>query len=106
MRKKKTNKIDIESLDYCIVRTYSAGVFAGYVDRNIKGKELTVYEAVRLWQWFGASLSQVSVDGFVDPDKCKIAITVSEVDLKEVIEIIPCTIKAKESIIKVRRWQL
>ena len=44
--------------NYKIVRTYSAGVFAGtLVSRN--GKEVVLENARRLWYWAGAaSLSQ------------------------------------------------
>ena len=47
---------------YVIVRTYSAGVFAGYLDSR-KGKEAVVLNARRIHYWDGAaSLSQLAVD--------------------------------------------
>jgi hypothetical protein len=93
-----------EGLKYVIVRTYSAGVFAGYL-ANKEGKEVTLYTARRIWNWHGAaSLSQLAVDGTSCPDKCKFPCAVPEVVLTEAIEIIPCTEKAKESIQKVKIW--
>ena len=92
-------------MKYCIVRTYSAGVFAGYIDRKKNKPENIVYEAIRLWQWFGASLSQIANDGFVDESKCQIPETVNEVSLTGIIEVIPCTAKAKKSIQGIKRWK-
>ena len=95
-----------KGLTYCIVRTFSAGVFAGDFDRKTKGKEGTVYNARRIWYWAGAaSLSQLSNDGVKKPDDCKFAQIVKEVDLKEIIEVIPCTTKAEENIKGVGVWQ-
>ena len=94
-----------EGMEYCIIRTYSAGVFAGWVDRKIKGKQNTIYDARRIWFWDGAnSLSQLAVDGTSKPGNCKFPVQVSELDLTEIIEIIPCTKKAKESIEGVPVW--
>ena len=89
---------------YCIIRTYSAGVFAGWIDRNVKGKENTIYNARRLWKWSGAlDCSQLAMHGIDKPDDCKFS-NVSEVDLKEIIEITPCTEKSKKSIESVKEW--
>lgn len=95
-----------KGLEFCIVRTYSAGVFAGWYDRKTKGKEGKIIDSRRLWYWDGAaSLSQLANNGTVSPDKCKFPEIVQETDLKEIIEIIPCTEKAKESILSVRVWK-
>lgn len=89
---------------YAIVRTYSAGVFAGYIDSR-SGKEAQVSDARRLWYWDGAaSLSQLAVDGVSKPDNCKFPTPVPSVTLTEVIEIIPCTEAARLSIAAVPVW--
>ena len=94
-----------KGLEYCIVRTYSAGVFAGYFDRKIKGKEGTVFNARRLWRWEGsASLSQFAKEGTSKPTECKFPCEVDEIDLKEIIEVLPCLKKAKDSIDAVPIW--
>ena len=99
-------KIQNKGKEYCIVRTYSAGVFAGDFDRKIKGKEGTVFNARRIWFWDGAaSLSQLANEGTNKPDQCKFAQIVAEVDLKEIIEVIPCTKIARENIQKVKVWE-
>lgn len=90
---------------YCIVRTYSAGAFAGYIkERN--GKEGVVTQARRLWYWSGAaSLSQLALEGVKRPAECKFPAEVPEVTLTEIIEILPCTEEAKKSITRVPVWQ-
>ena len=96
----------LDGKEYCIVRTYSAGVFAGYIDRDsIKDQSATVYQARRIWYWAGAaSLSQLSVDGTSKPDACKFPCEVAEVTLTQIIEVIPCTEKARTSINEVKAW--
>ena len=98
-------KKNIKGLEYCIVRTYSAGVFAGYFDRKTKGREGTVFGARRLWYWKGAnSLSELSISGVSSPNDCKFAAVLAEVDLKEIIEVIPCSKVAQECIASVKVW--
>jgi len=98
----KAEKID--GMRYCIVRTYSAGVFAGYVKDRI-GKEGVVVKSRRLWRWSGAaSLSQLAVDGTNAPNECKFPCEVATTELTEIIEVIECTEKAKKSISEVAIW--
>jgi len=98
----KAKKLD--GLEYCMVRTYSAGVFAGYVVKE-DGKEVTLKNARRIFRWHGAaSLSQLAVDGTSKPSECKFPCEVEEVRLKEVIEMIPITEKARKSIKGVPIW--
>ena len=95
-----------KGLKYCIVRTYSAGVFAGYV-KNRKGKEATLLNARRLWYWDGAaSLSELAMHGVALPENCKFPCAVEEVQLTEVIEVIPATVKAQKSIEGVKEWKM
>ena len=73
--------------DYVIVRTYTAGVFFGHLaSRN--GQEVVLKDARRLWMWDGAaSLSQLAVDGTVNPSGCKFPTAVPEITLLQAIEI-------------------
>jgi hypothetical protein len=90
---------------YVIVRTHSAGVFAGtLVSRD--GKEVQLADARRLWYWAGAaSLSQLAVDGTSKPKECKFPIAVPSVTLTEAIEILDVTPKAETSIKGVPAWR-
>jgi hypothetical protein len=89
---------------YCIVRTYSAGVFAGTL-KSRKGMEVVVTDARRLWFWSGAaSLSQVAQEGVKNPKQCKFPVPAREVLLTQAIEILPATPEARVSIESVPIW--
>ena len=95
----------LDDMEYCMVRTYSAGVFAGYIESR-NGKEAVLRNARRIWYWDGAAiLSQLATDGTSKPEKCKFPVAVDKVILTEVIEIIPITEKAKRSIDEVKVWE-
>ena len=90
---------------YVIARTYSAGVFAGYLEKRI-GKEAVLLNARRIWYWKGAaSLSQLAVDGTSKPAECKFPCEVPRVELTEVIEVLDVSQAAQESIAKVPEWK-
>lgn len=100
MVKKKTLKKKSVSTKkpYVIVRTYSAGVFAGYLESR-KGQEVKLSDARRLWYWSGAaSLSELSVNGVKNPGACKFPCAVPSIELMQVIEILPISDTAKKSI--------
>lgn len=89
---------------YCVVRTYSAGVFAGTLKAR-NGREALVTDARRLWYWDGAaSLSQLANEGTSKPGNCKFPDAVEQVLLTEAIEILPCTETARRSIEEVQVW--
>jgi hypothetical protein len=95
----------LNGMPYRIVRTYSAGVFAGYQDSRT-GQEVVLRNARRLWQWAGAaSLSQLATDGTSKPDDCKFPCAVDRVELLQVIEILDCSEKSRKSIEGVSVWQ-
>ena len=96
----------LDGMEYCMVRTYSAGVFAGYVESR-DGKEATLRQARRIWYWAGAaSLSQLAMEGTNKPEECKFPCEVDKVILTEVIEIIPMTERARQSIAEVSVWKV
>ena len=105
VRKDSIKSIDQPSGDYVVVRTYSAGVHAGYL-KSEDGNEVTLTDTRRLWYWKGAaSLSQVAGEGISNPDSCKFPAAIAEIRLKEVIEVIPCTQKAQSIIEGVEAWK-
>jgi len=88
-----------------MVRSKSAGVFAGNVEK-LDGQTALLRNARRIWYWEGAaSLSQLATDGTKAPTRCKFPCPVSEVLLFEVIEIIPITENAAASIAVVPEWR-
>ena len=97
----ETNKPGDEMIgQYVIVRTYSAGVHAGTLDKKC-GSEVILKNARRLDHFFcasGDSLSAVATVG-IKPEKGRISATVGSIWL-EAIEIIPTTDEATASILK------
>lgn len=92
-------------MKYVIVRTYSAGVFAGYLEAR-NGQEVVMTKARRLWYWKGAaSLSQLAMEGVTHPKECKFPCEVDRIELLQAIEILDCTEQAKESIANVKIWE-
>lgn len=95
---KNNNDIDFAIGEIVIVRTYSAGVWCGVLEKK-SGNEVILKDARRLWRWWAAesiSLSGVANYG-IRREKSKIAPKVINVWL-EAIEIIRMTALAKESI--------
>lgn len=100
---KEAEKLD--GMPYCLVRTYSAGVFAAFIEKR-EGKEATLRQARRIWYWDGAaSLSQLANDGTSKPENCKFPASVDKIEVTEVVEVLYCTEKAKASIEGVKVWQ-
>lgn len=94
----------LDGLKYVIVRTQSAGVFAGYLESRT-GQEVVLKNARRLWYWEGAaSLSQLAEQGTSKPNSCKFPQEVSRIELLQAIEISDVTKKAQESIASVKVW--
>lgn len=90
---------------YVIVRTYSAGVFAGNLESKT-GQEVVLTDARRLWYWAGAaSLSQMAVEGTSKPKDCKFPVAVSRIELTQAIEILDVTPTAEQSIKAVPEWR-
>lgn len=90
---------------YVIVRTYSAGVFAGILESR-EGKEVVLSDARRIWYWEGAaSLSQLAMKGTSKPLQCKFPCAVSWVTLTEVNEILSTSPEGEKSIREVPEWK-
>lgn len=95
----------IEAGKKYIVRADRAGGFFGQIAEK-NGSEVTMRNVRRLWYWDGAaSLSQLAVDGVTNPESCKFTVTVEEMEILGVIEIIPCTDKAVACIEAVKEWK-
>ena len=94
----------LDGMKYCMVRIYSAGVFAGYLESR-NGQEVTLRHARRIWHWQGsASLSQLAMSGTSKPEGCKFPEEVDSVLLLNAIEIIECSEQARKSIAEVAVW--
>lgn len=98
----KQEATQVDGMNYCVIRTYSAGVHIGYVKRH-EGQEVELINSRRLWSWDKASsLSQVAIDGCTSE---RFAIELPNIILTDVIEIIQCTQKAKDVLGEIVVWK-
>lgn len=92
-------------MQYVIIRSVNSGVHAGYLVSR-EGDAVTLKNSRRLWRWVVArmtgqlsSLSEVAVYGINSKnDVSRIAVTVPEMTVLGVCEIIPASLAAQKSI--------
>ena len=88
-----------------IVRSVEAGVFYGNIKEK-NGNEVTMTDARCLWYWNGAaSLNQLAGEGVKNPRDCKFTMSVPELTILHVCEILPCSDKAVSNIDAVPVWK-
>ncbi len=88
-----------------IIRCDRAGVFYAEIKER-RGSEADLVNARRLWYWEGAaSLSQLATEGVKAPENCRFTVTVLEMTVLGVIELIPCSKVAVQSIEGVPEWK-
>ena len=89
---------------YCIIRSHNAGVFAAQLE-EVDGSTVRLTNARRLWYWKGAaSLSELSQKGVSEPENCKFPLPLPELIVFGVVEIIPCSEEAINSIANTPIW--
>lgn len=76
----------------------------------LEDSTVVLINARRLWYWEGAaSLSQLALEGTKKPDNCKFTVVITDEDgvyLPQVIEILPMTDIAINSINSVKEWKI
>lgn len=104
MEEKNMNK-KTESNQKYIVRCDRAGVFYGGIKER-RGDEVTMTNVRKLWYWDGAcAVEQLAMEGTKKPGDCQFTVTVPEMELMGVIQVLPCTEAAVASIEAVREWK-
>ena len=90
---------------YAIVRSKSAGVFAGVI-KSFDGSSACILGARRLWYWSGAAtLSQLAEEGVTKPYDCKFPQPVECILVGEVVEVLKTSVLARKSIESVAIWK-
>ncbi|MBQ0073657.1 MAG: hypothetical protein KBT34_05645 [Prevotella sp.] len=91
----------------CIIRTNRAGVYFGVLaDYSSETRTAEIHNCRNIWYWDGAaSLMQLATEGVKRPQHCKFTVTVEQIQVEEVIAIIPCTTEAINSIESVTTWK-
>lgn len=88
-----------------IVRANGAGVFFGELKEK-NGNEVTMCNVRKIHYWDGAAaVEQLAVDGTSKPEECRFTVVVEEMTIANVLQIIPCTEKAIESLTSVAVWK-
>jgi hypothetical protein len=84
---------------YVLVRTYSAGLFAGTLEARY-GKKVVLLNARQLWRWHtannGLSICEVAVHG-LNHAKSKICCVTPYIEIEDV-QLMPCSDIARTSI--------
>jgi len=103
----KEEKLD--GMERCIIRSYGAGVFVGYVAKQtseLNGVNVILKQAKRIHYWDGAcSLTQLALEGTKSPQNCRITESIESQFIANVIEIIPITKKSSKNIDEVKIWK-
>lgn len=82
-----------EEKPYVVIRTYSAGVHIGVLERR-EGKEVTLSNARRIWSWQGANtLHEIALRGVAKGSN--VSEPVAHIDLTETIEVLHATPEAR-----------
>ena len=90
----------------CIVRCDRSGVFFGTI-AEMEGQRARISNVRNIWWWEGAaSIMQLADEGTKKPNECKFTLTVSEITVTDVIQVIPCTDKAIANLSAVKPWRM
>jgi len=91
----------------CIIRTYSAGVWYGWVDYDAENNFLGVIvkKARRMWKWQNAfSLSELATKGA--SGDTRLAVALPEMKLNRVIELIPVSGEAEKVLNAIKDYEV
>lgn len=82
---------------HVLIRTDSAGVHFGRLESR-NGTEATLSDSRRIWSWKGANtLNEVATTG-IDQSSSNVSQPVPEIDLTNVIEVIPLSEPARSNL--------
>lgn len=85
--------------EYCIIRSYGAGIFFGVLENIEDNYTVELSKCRRIWSWAGAlSISEIAQNG-LSTKGSTLSITIDSHYIFQVIEIIPCTLKAAKALI-------
>jgi len=102
-------QVNTEGKPFVIIRSYGAGVFAGYLRKRwVEGGIVSVVmdRCIRMHRWTGCSLSQVANDGIAGGGENRFSMETINHEIENVLEILPTTEKAMLEIQGVKTWKL
>ncbi len=99
----------LNGLERCIVRSYGAGVFVGYVKEKkaeLNGVNIILLKSKRIHYWDGAcSLTQLAMEGTKSSNNCRITEAIDSQYICNIVEILPLSEKASKNIDEVKIWK-
>ena len=88
-----------------LVRCDRSGVFYGTLV-ELEGRRAKIINARKIFYWDGANcLEQLSMEGTKAPDNCKFTMRVDEIEVFDLIQLLPCSDDAINNIEKVKEWK-
>lgn len=94
----------VDGMQFAIVRTYDAGVHAGYIAEEKPGY-IRLVRTRWLYEFYADNLFALAVEGSPTPEKCNYADEVPELRISENYSVIPMTPKGFESFKEVGPWR-
>ena len=89
-----------------LIRCDRSGVFYGTLV-EVEGTRARIENARKIYRWDGAAcLEQLSAEGTKKPGDCKFTMTVDEIEVLDLIQLLPCTSEAIQSIEAVLEWKI
>lgn len=89
-----------------LVRGEKSGVFYGELI-ELEGRRLKLKNARKIYYWDGAAcLEQLAMEGTKLPDNCKFTMSVDEIDVFDLIQLLLCKPEAIRSIEGVKEWKI
>lgn len=103
------NHVDTEGLKAVLIRSYASGVHFGFFKEEkdlLSGKQVTLVNSRRVHYWEGAcSISQLALEGTKKPDDCRISVTLPEITITQVIEVIPLSVASYNNLNSINEWK-
>ena len=88
-----------------LVRCDRRGVFYGTLV-ELEGQRAKLINVRKIFYWDGANcLEQLAMEGTKNPERCKITMIVKEIEIFDLIQLLPCSNSAIGNIEKVKEWK-
>lgn len=89
-----------------LFRGKDSGVFYGELEEQY-GQTVKIKNARKIYYWEGANcLEQLAMEGTKKPYECKFTMTVDWIEVYDLIQLLPCSALAIESIEGVQEWKI
>ena len=88
-----------------IVRANEAGVFFGTLkEKNEKSVIMTDVRKIHYWEG-AAAVEQIAADGIKKSESSRLTVVVSEMEIENPVQIIPCTEGAIANLEAIKEWK-